>query len=121
MAKQGVERHVVAAVAELPSGERKVVTVNGHEIGVFHVGDTYYALLNRCPHRAGPLCKGRVRPLVVSAGGTHLGYERESEILKCPWHQWEFDIKTGQALYDAKLRVKTYRVAQEGDEVVLYL
>ena len=49
------------------------------------------------------------------------GNQRESEILKCPWHQWEFDIKTGQALYDEKLRVKTYRVAQEGDEVVLYL
>lgn len=121
MAKGGAERHVVATAAELPAGGRKVVTVNGHEIGIFHVGDGYYALLNRCPHRAGPLCKGRLRPLVISTGGTQLGYERESEILKCPWHQWEFDIKTGQALYDEKLRVKTYRVAQEGDEVVLYL
>jgi 3-phenylpropionate/trans-cinnamate dioxygenase ferredoxin subunit len=121
MAKGEAKRHVVATAAELPAGGRKVVTVNGHEIGVFHVGGGYYALLNRCPHRAGPLCKGRLRPLVISTAGTQLGYERESEILKCPWHQWEFDIKTGQALYDAKLRVKTYRVAQEGDEVVLYL
>ena len=121
MAKQQIERHVVALAAELPSGQRKVVTVNGHEIGVFHVGDGYYALLNRCPHRAGPLCKGRLRPLVTSEGIAQVGYERESEILKCPWHQWEFDIKTGQALYDEKLRVKSYRVAQEGEEVVLYL
>lgn len=121
MAKQQAERHVVALATELPSGGRKVVMVNGHEIGVFHVGDTYYALLNRCPHRTGPLCKGRLRPLVISAGGTQVAHERESEILKCPWHQWEFDIKTGQALYDERLRVRTYRVAQEGDEVVLYL
>lgn len=121
MAKRTAERHVVATASDLPSGGRKVVTVKGHEIGVFHVGDGYYALLNRCPHRAGPLCKGRLRPLVISTGGTHLGHERESEILKCPWHQWEFDIKTGQALYDEKLRVRTYPVVLEGEEVVLYL
>jgi len=121
MAKQPTARHVVATTAELPNGGRIVVTVNGHEIGVFHVGDGYYALFNRCPHRAGPLCKGRLRPLVISTEGTQLGYERESEILKCPWHQWEFDIKTGQALYDEKLRVRTYRVVQEREEVVLYL
>lgn len=121
MAKQQAARHVVALADELSSGQRKVVTVNGHEIGVFHVGDDYYALLNRCPHRAGPLCQGRLRPLVTSEGVAQVGYEREGEILKCPWHQWEFDIKTGQALYDEKLRVKSYRVAQEGNEVVLYL
>ncbi len=121
MAKQQPQRHVVATTAELPSGQRKVVTVNGHAIGVFHIGDAYYALLNRCPHRAGPLCKGRLRPLVTSDGGSQIDYTRENEILKCPWHQWEFDIKTGQALYDPKLRVKTYRVVQEGDELVLYL
>jgi nitrite reductase (NADH) small subunit len=121
MAKQQAARHVIALAAELPSGQRKVVTVNDHEIGVFHIGDSYYALLNYCPHRAGPLCQGRLRPLVTSEGVSQVGHEREGEILKCPWHQWEFDIKTGQALYDPKLRVKSYRVAQEGDEVVLYL
>jgi nitrite reductase/ring-hydroxylating ferredoxin subunit len=70
-----------------------------------------------------------LRPLVVSGrseGGAlasheSIAYEREGEILKCPWHQWEFDIKTGQALYDPDLRVRTYKVVQEGNEIVLYL
>ncbi len=48
-------------------------------------------------------------------------HEREGEILKCPWHQWEFDIRTGRALYDETLRVRTYDVRIEGDEVVLKL
>ena len=47
-------------------------------------------------------------------------YTREGEIIKCPWHQWEFDIKTGHALYDPKLRVRTYRVEVEDEQVVLY-
>ena len=121
MAKKEATRHVVATTAELPPGGRKIVTVNRHEIGVFNLQGAYYALLNYCPHRSGPLCKGRVRPLVVSEGVYHVGHAREDEIIKCPWHQWEFDIKTGVALYDEQLRVRTYRVEQEGDEVVLYL
>ncbi len=121
MAQASLTRYVVALAAELPPGQRKIVTINRREIGVFNVQGEFYALRNLCPHRSGPLCSGRVRPLVVTAGVYQRGYEREGEILKCPWHQWEFDIKTGQALYDEKLRVKTYRVLQEGDDVVLYV
>jgi nitrite reductase (NADH) small subunit len=114
-------RYVVAPVADLPPGERKIVAVNGREIGVFNIRGRYYALLNYCPHRAGPLCQGRLRPLVTADSVYELAYEREGEILKCPWHQWEFDITTGRALFDEKMQVKSYRVAQEGDEIVLYV
>lgn len=119
--QQNGNRHVVARAAELPPGERKIVAVNGREIGVFNVHGAYYALLNYCPHRAGPLCHGRVGPLVTSEDVYQVGFEREGEILKCPWHMWEFDIRTGRALFDPKLAVRTYRVVEEGDEVVLYL
>lgn len=121
MAKKVGKRHVVAMAEELPVGERKVVTVNQREIGIFNVRGTYYALLNYCPHRAGPLCHGRQRPLVVADDVYQVEYEREDEILKCPWHQWEFDIKTGVALFDPQLRVRTYPVVQEGEELVIYL
>ena len=42
-------------------------------------------------------------------------------VLKCPWHQWEFDLATGQALYDETMRVKTYAAGREGEEVVVYV
>jgi 3-phenylpropionate/trans-cinnamate dioxygenase ferredoxin subunit len=116
-----LNRHIVATVAELPPGQRKIVKVAGREIGLFNVNGHYYALRNVCPHKGAPLCRGKIRPLVVSAGVGQVGHEREGEILKCPWHLWEFDLKTGQALYDDNLRVKTYPVVQEGDEIVLYL
>jgi 3-phenylpropionate/trans-cinnamate dioxygenase ferredoxin subunit len=114
-------RHIVASIAELPPGQRKIVTIAGREIGVFNIKGDLYALRNICPHRIGPLCQGRLRPLVVSPAVYQLDHEREDEILKCPWHQWEFDIKTGRALFDDSLRVQTYRVELEGEEVVLYL
>lgn len=121
MAKRTKTGHVVARTEEFPPGDRRLVTVNGREIGVFNLGGEYHALLNYCPHRAGPLCHGRVRPLVVPDGVYGLDHTREGEILKCPWHQWEFDIRTGAALYDETLRVRTYEVRVEAGNVILYL
>lgn len=120
-------RHVVAQADDLPPGERTIVRVSGREIGVFNVAGEYYALRNVCPHRGAPLCKGRLRPLITPSSepddGSIYGvaYQREGEILKCPWHLWEFDVKTGHSLHDESLRVRTYTVQREGDEVVLYL
>lgn len=121
MARTGQkQRVVVGKIDELPAGARKLVRVGGREIGVFNVKGEYFALLNYCPHRAGPLCHGRVGPLVTYDETAGVGFEREGEILKCPWHMWEFDIRTGKALFDPKLAVRTYAVQTEGEEVVLY-
>lgn len=114
-------RHVIALAADIPPSGRQVVTVAGHEIGIFNLEGSYYALLNHCPHRAGPVCQGRIRPLVIPGEVGEVRYAREGEVLKCPWHQWEFDIRTGQALYDPRLHVRTYEVRQEGEDLVLYL
>jgi 3-phenylpropionate/trans-cinnamate dioxygenase ferredoxin subunit len=60
-------RHVVAAAGEIPEGGRKLLTVAGREIGVFNIGGEYFALLNRCPHQGGELCKGTLIGLVTSS------------------------------------------------------
>ncbi len=121
-------RHLVAPAADLPPGQRKIVKIEGWEIGVFNVDGAFYALRNACPHKGGPLCLGRLRPLVVAPAvyrsdvyPLRIAHEREGEVLKCPWHNYEFDIRTGQALFDPRLRVKTYPVRQEGDQIVLYM
>jgi 3-phenylpropionate/trans-cinnamate dioxygenase ferredoxin subunit len=119
--RPGKARYVVASAADLPPGSRKIVTVGGREIGVFNIEGNFFALRNVCPHKGAPLCHGRLRPLIVSTGMNEIEYQREGEILKCPWHLWEFDIKTGQALYDEAMRVRTYAVFQEGEEIALYL
>jgi len=114
--------YTVGKVEELPPGERKIVPVGGKGgIGVFNINGEFYALRNLCPHKGGPLCQGRLRPHIISSETYQVKYERDNEIIKCSWHQWEFDIKTGVALYDSRLRVRTYPVTVEKDEIILHL
>ncbi|MCY3784296.1 MAG: Rieske (2Fe-2S) protein [Chloroflexi bacterium] len=115
-------RHVVCRVDDLPPGSRREVPVGGENgVMVFNVGGRFYAMRNRCPHSGGPLGRGVIRPHVISNGVGHFEFEREAEILKCPFHNWEFDIATGCALYDPSMRAKTYPVAVEDGDVVLTL
>ncbi len=109
-------KHIVATVDELPPGARKIVELAGRSIGVFNLGGEYFALRNSCPHQGGPLCTGRTFGFVVAATPGEYQYSRQGEILRCPWHGWEFDIRTGQSWFDpAKVRVRRYDVTVEPD------
>ncbi len=113
--------HVVARADEIPEGGRKIVTVARRAIGIFRVQGQLYALRNICPHRGAPVCMGRLRPQVETGPDLDFTFGREGEVLKCPWHQWEFDVKTGHALHDAGMKIRTFRVEQRGQDVVVYL
>ena len=110
-------RHVVGRVSEVPPGKRKIVEVEGRSIGVFNVHGTYVALRNRCPHQGAPLCLGSVKGMTLpSAPGEYL-WAREGEILRCPWHGWEFDLLTGKAICEPdRTHVRTYNVTVERTE-----
>lgn len=104
-------RHVVALVREIPPGQRKLVEVAGRSIGIFNLGGEFFALRNRCPHQGAALCEGPVGGAVPSGKTGDLNLDREGEILRCPWHGWEFDIRTGQSWFDPKgVRVKRYEL-----------
>lgn len=115
-----MSRHVVASVDEIAPGASKLVTVKGREIGVFNVRGNFYALANRCPHGGGPMCLGTVGPIVRASVPGEYRLERDGEFLRCPWHGWEFDIKTGQSWCDPeKLGLKSYQVrVASGAELV---
>jgi len=107
-------RHVVAAAGEIAPGGRKLLTLSGREIGVFNHGGEYFALLNRCPHQGGALCKGTLVGLVTSKQPGRFDYSRAGELLKCPWHGWAYDIRTGQSWCDPDdTKVKSYEVTVE--------
>jgi nitrite reductase/ring-hydroxylating ferredoxin subunit len=105
-------KYVVGTVDEIPPGERKIVDVDGRSIGVFNVGGEYFALLNRCPHQGGPLCRGNTHGFLRSAGVGEFHYTRAGEIVRCPWHGWEYDLRTGQSWFDpGKVIVRRYEVS----------
>ncbi len=103
------ERHVVARVAELPPGSRRLVTIRGREVVVFNVEGEYFALLDRCPHQGGSLSRGKLTGLAEASAPGEVRYSRRGEIIRCPWHGWEFDLRTGRSWCDpVRLRVKNY-------------
>lgn len=87
----------VARVADFAPGERRIVTIGRRSIGVFRVGDRFYALNNLCPHQGGPLCQGRTEGWVTSALPGQFEVAGEGELIKCPWHGWEYELSTGQS------------------------
>jgi 3-phenylpropionate/trans-cinnamate dioxygenase ferredoxin subunit len=95
-----VTRQVVARAAEVAPGTCKIFSVKGREIGIFNLAGEYFALANRCPHAGGPLRAGRIVALVRSDAPGHYRLERHQEFLRCPWHGWEYDIRTGQSWCD---------------------
>ncbi len=94
-------RTEVARIGELEEGKAKLVQVLGMEIGIFRLGGEYRAYRNVCPHAAAPICTGRVT----------------SAILRCPWHGWEFDLRTGAHLVNPACKLQAYPLEVEGDRV----
>ena len=106
-----MSRHVVARAAEIPPGERKLVTVRGRPIAVFNLGGEFFGLLNRCPHEGGPMCEGILTGLIEADVPGEYRYSRVGEVLRCPWHGWEFDIRTGRSWCDPeKVGLRNYPV-----------
>jgi nitrite reductase/ring-hydroxylating ferredoxin subunit len=106
-----MSKHVVAAVADIPPGQRKLVTVRGRSIAVFNLGGEFFGLFNRCPHQGGPMCEGIQTTLIQSRDPGHYDVSREGEIIRCPWHGWEFDIRTGKSFIDpAKVNLRQFPV-----------
>jgi nitrite reductase (NADH) small subunit len=117
-------RYVVGAVADIPPGASTIVYPDKVKsgIGVFNIGGEFYALKNTCPHMGGPLCKGRVRGTteadVSDENRVAMHWVRDGEIVACPWHHWEFDIKTGRTLFESRQKVRSYPVTVEPPEVL---
>lgn len=115
-----MSRHVVATVDEIAPGQRKLVKVAGREIGIFNLGGEFFGIGNRCPHEGASLCKGRVVGLAESTEPGAYQYSRKGEMLRCPWHGWEFDIRTGKSRCDPlRTKVRSFDIrVEDGAEVV---
>jgi nitrite reductase/ring-hydroxylating ferredoxin subunit len=101
-------------------GAVRVVEVGTHRIGLYRIGNSVYALADRCPHRGAPLCAGAVAtPMAVDGGELTVG--EPDSVVRCPWHKWEFEIATGRCTVDEHLRVRRYPVSLDGDDVVVSL
>lgn len=113
MGEEDQTRVKVCAVADLPPGSRTIVEVDGKEIGVFNVDGEFYALRNVCPHQLAPLCEGQLTGEVTAPAVGKYELTRQDEVVRCPWHGWQFDLKTGESVFNPHVRTNTYDVEVE--------
>jgi nitrite reductase/ring-hydroxylating ferredoxin subunit len=105
---------------ELKAAGRTLVQVADREVVVFAVDGDWHAYENRCPHAGGPVCEGRVMPRVemdVDEGGVvgELRFSKERFNLVCPWHGWEFDLRSGVSASDPRRRLRRFHVEERED------
>ncbi len=99
----GRRAHKVAAVDEIARGSGKKVEVEGDEIAIFNFNGIFYAISDICPHRGAPLSEG-----FLDAGKVF-----------CPWHCFDFNLKTGECTTVPSLSVRTYELKIEGDDILI--
>jgi nitrite reductase (NADH) small subunit len=112
----------VCAENELADGAVRIVRVNEIEIAVIkHVGQ-YFAYHNHCPHQGGPACEGVRMPQVLDlldADGQMIGqgYDEDDIHIICPWHGYEFHLRDGVNVSDARLKLKKFKVVERDGAV----
>jgi nitrite reductase/ring-hydroxylating ferredoxin subunit len=118
---KGKREFFVAKASELADGDRRIVTITGGEIGVFYKGGAFYAYSNYCVHSGGPACEGLLINRVQDVIGPDRTYQgqvfTEDVHFVCPWHGYEYDLRTGECVGDRRLKLKKFEVVQRGDDV----
>jgi nitrite reductase/ring-hydroxylating ferredoxin subunit len=95
----------VATVDELPPGALIEVEHQGQPYAICNVGGQIRAMFGECPHEGGPLGQGAL----------------EGPFISCPWHCWQFDSATGVCLFGDDVKLDTYEVKVEGNDVLVQL
>lgn len=111
----------VGDAAELVEGKFKIIKQGALNIGVTRLRDgTIKAVRNWCPHKGAAICKGIIGGTWPPSAPGDLAYDREGEILICPWHGFEYDLKTGDELYrKAPTRLRFYEVIERDQKIYL--
>lgn len=117
-----VEEVCIGPIENFPEGSNTILEVGGRSIGVYHSHGELFAVQNLCPHALAPIC-------LESLSGTYLPgepgeyiYGMDGLVLRCIWHGWEYDVRTGEALFGIdRRRLATFPVMVADGQVFLRL
>jgi nitrite reductase (NADH) small subunit len=97
--------HTVAGAGDVPPGCARIVQAGDRELALFNVDGTFHATQSECLHLKGPLGHGELSGCVIT----------------CPWHGWQYDVRTGENEFDRSLVLETFEVVVEDGEVKVAL
>src|SRR5207247_11132936 len=114
-----MSENIVIDKNSVSQGHPIALTINGMEVWIFKVKADYVAIRNWCPHQGGPVCKGQISGTLARGPDTNweLKWFRDGEILVCPWHGLEFDMRSGECLALHQYTLTTYRVFIRGEKL----
>ncbi len=95
----------LATLDDLPPGGAKEVEHDGRIYALFNVDGIISAIDGICPHQGGPLADGPLHGTLVA----------------CPWHGWEFDVRTGKTTINDRLKHPVFEVKVEGADVLVFV
>jgi nitrite reductase (NADH) small subunit len=115
--------HKIGSLDGFPVGAFRIVVVEGKEIGILRMqSGEIHAVKNVCPHKTAAVCRGYLGGTWPPSNTRELQYSQQGEVLVCPRHGWEFDIKTGVELFQERpSRLVKYETSVEDNEVLITL
>jgi nitrite reductase/ring-hydroxylating ferredoxin subunit len=100
-----MKQYLLGKLADFPEGRGRAFQAGARTVAVFRSKGKIYAVANRCVHKGASICDG--------------GLAEDGKVVRCPWHNWSFDLATGQNCVDRNERLRTYEVKMDGDQVIL--
>lgn len=118
-----MNRIEIGPATDFATGRVRIVDIAGQQVGVVRWGESWYGIRNVCPHAQAPLCQGTVHSVVEADldDGVTVPFLRQAgtdPVISCPWHGWEFDLRSGESIADRRFRARTYQITEE--DGVLY-
>ena len=113
----------VGKADDFPVGQFRIIQIGRREIGVIRLASgEWRAVLNWCPHRGAPVCKGTVGGTWPPCEPGELTFAKDGEVLVCPWHGYEFDLNTGEELFQTlPSRLRMFPASVRNGSVVIDL
>jgi nitrite reductase/ring-hydroxylating ferredoxin subunit len=113
----------VGPVTDFQAGKFKIVEIDGEEIGVVKLANgEFRAVRNRCPHKGAKICAGPIAGTWPPSEPNTLQYDRDGEVLVCPWHGLEYDLNTGREMFETgNTKLRMFPVAVTNGRVLVSL
>ena len=112
-------RVAVCKLSEIGEGELKAVKASGRDLVVARRGDQLFALRDVCPHYGARLSGGVLSSARLVRGVGEYALDEDTPILRCPWHNWEYDVQSGSCRQDETKRVAVYPTEVVNGDVIV--
>lgn len=102
------ERTYLCRTSEIPAGQKRVFDVGRRRVICVNFNGRFLAVQAVCPHRGADLAFGDVCGTMLESEPHSYVYGKHDQLIRCPWHGWQFDIETGRSVFDDRTRIATY-------------